>query len=847
MFKKGLRWGSVFVLLFIICLYSIRNTFTLKLVNSFLPAADTQLTCLDWSLSGLSKIAIDHACIEHTAASITIEDAKLSFERLSITQLNVSLKPSKSNRSATSFEQLNLPSITERPLVYLEKVAVSGTPLLNPLSFTVHETQLNEFEVEGDIKTKVKVAKEQVEIAQLDLRSKLLQGYLPSQVKALSGVATAYFDGQNIQFNSELAVSVLQGFGDCQLDVDAMGKVIGELNLNSQAAALDFSKFDTQVTAQMCDELIQQYLPAQIKTKQLLSEHIQLSLPNKIIISEGQLRTAKIYLLNEENNSIELSELEIGLSNQSISTHLQFEHHSDLVGALTIEGPVELLGPHINTQLLISAEQKNIPELLTAQLPIQQAKMSLQASLEITGELTKGLSLKGTSEIALSEVKGAELSVPNFNFNTEFQGLQGEQLEVTAKGTFASDSVRHSLVQSKNLKAGWQAELNGNALSFDANWQIKGLKQGENQLQGLQQTLKVQSSLDDLLKSLDFKLETQIDAVVQDELLIEDIDISSQGEYKAGLSLEHDISLLGASMSLRHKLKQDEHPFQFVMIEQSLLGLQPLIEQLVPQLKIETGSASVVANGDLFTQHIDVDLQFGASALFDTHYMSNASGKITGQLSSGMINIPKTKVTIDEFRSGAVLTNITADLQAQDNQAWLSAITAEAFDGVLKAGKVMLTAEPQRIEAKAENLDLAILAKAGREAGVELTGRVSGELPIDVRDGKVSISEGRLYNLGSGMLSVSENASVNALKAQQPQLKTVIGLLDNLDIDTLNSEVSLTEGGWLTLGVNIKGENKSQAQPVNFNYTHHENIYTLFKALRLNDEISQQVEKALTQ
>jgi hypothetical protein len=194
-----------------------------------------------------------------------------------------------------------------------------------------------------------------------------------------------------------------------------------------------------------------------------------------------------------------------------------------------------------------------------------------------------------------------------------------------------------------------------------------------------------------------------------------------------------------------------------------------------------------------------------------------------------------------------VLTNITAVLQAQDNQAWLSSIRAEAFDGLLTADKIRITQAPQRIEAKAENLDLAILAKAGREAGVTLTGRVSGELPIEVRDGKVSITEGKLYNLGAGMLSVSENASVNALKAQQPQLKTVIGLLDSLDIDTLRSDVALTEDGWLTLGVNIKGENKSQAQPVNFNYKHHENIYTLFKALRLNDEISQQVEKALTQ
>ena len=235
---------------------------------------------------------------------------------------------------------------------------------------------------------------------------------------------------------------------------------------------------------------------------------------------------------------------------------------------------------------------------------------------------------------------------------------------------------------------------------------------------------------------------THLNAIATPELLVEDISITSQVNFSEGIRFEHDIDVLDMNLSLRHELTDKAQPFELVIIEQDLTGLQPVLEQMAPKLKIETGSTSVVASGDLVSQNIDFDLQFGASALFDTHYMSNASGKITGQLSSGVINVPKTTVTIDEFRSGAVLTNITADLQAQDNQAWLSAITAEAFDGLLTADKVQLTQAPQRIEAKAENLDLAILAKAGREAGVELTGRVSGELPIDVRDGKVSISEG---------------------------------------------------------------------------------------------------------
>lgn len=107
------------------------------------------------------------------------------------------------------------------------------------------------------------------------------------------------------------------------------------------------------------------------------------------------------------------------------------------------------------------------------------------------------------------------------------------------------------------------------------------------------------------------------------------------------------------------------------------------------------------------------------------------------------------------------------------------------------------------------------------------------------------IDSGHIHNVGEGLLKVENNASINALKEQQPSLQTVIGVLDELTIEQLSSGVNLSEDGWLDLDVKITGINKLQQQPVNFNYTHSENVFTLLRALRLSDEITREVENAL--
>ncbi|MEQ3515183.1 YdbH domain-containing protein [Pseudoalteromonas sp. BZB3] len=853
MFKKGLLWVSVLLFTALICLYGFRNTLVAKVASPYLVDANLELTCIDWSLTGLRSIRVERVCIEHSAASIELIKADINPSNIVLAKLNIALKPAKETSAETpQFKPLNLVLPDERPLLNVKKISLSGAPLIEPVSMSLNEPSLNRFKINGDLIGQVNISKNKLTLNQVSLASNAIQAYKPEQVKLLEGSMNAAFDGQQLKFDGDIEVLAEHHLPECAVSANSFGNISGEVDLLNRAAVADLSQLTNTVKALACIEVLQTHLPQGIQAADLMAEQVTLQLPSVLSVRDNVLSTDQVILSNGALTQIQLDNVEAELLTLDFTSQFSLKHQTALIGTLQLDGPIGISGEAFQSQISVNLIQPNTPAFFIDNSPIEQANIKFDSRLDVKGRFGGGISFKASNQLELLkvefiDVQGQAFKLPKLTLNLDVEGDLSEHINAIADGELSLVSFNHPLVQGRDLKAKWQSRLIDDAIQFDADWQLKGIKQADNQVQGIQQSLNLKGSIQDFMNTSVLAVTTHLDVIATPELLVEDMNITSQVNFSESIRFEHDIDVFDMNLSFRHELTNKAQPFQLVMIEQDLTGLQPVLEQIAPKLKIETGSTSVVASGDLVSQNVDFDVQFGASALFDMHYIRNASGQITGQVNSGVINIPKTTVTIDEFRSGAVLTNITAELQAQANKTWLSSITAEAFDGLLTANKVRLTQAPQRIEAKAENLDLAILAKAGREAGVTLTGRVSGELPIEVRDGKVSITEGKLYNLGMGMLSVSENASVNALKAQQPQLKTVIGLLDNLDIDTLHSDVALTEDGWLTLGVNIKGENKSQAQPVNFNYTHHENIYTLFKALRLNDEISQQVEKALTQ
>ena len=186
-------------------------------------------------------------------------------------------------------------------------------------------------------------------------------------------------------------------------------------------------------------------------------------------------------------------------------------------------------------------------------------------------------------------------------------------------------------------------------------------------------------------------------------------------------------------------------------------------------------------------------------------------------------------------------------MQVNNNTALINDVKGSVFGGEFSLDSYTVGKPNQVANVKFENIDASKLVTLDDKSGIVLTGRLAGSLPVHFDSGKIEIIDGSLFSQGTGNLKITNNAAFDSVMQQQQELQPVLGLLTNLDIQKLNSSVALKNDGWLKLGVNLQGYNKAEQQQVNFNYNHEENVFTLLRALRLSDEITQKVEQQYSQ
>jgi hypothetical protein len=56
----------------------------------------------------------------------------------------------------------------------------------------------------------------------------------------------------------------------------------------------------------------------------------------------------------------------------------------------------------------------------------------------------------------------------------------------------------------------------------------------------------------------------------------------------------------------------------------------------------------------------------------------------------------------------------------------------------------------------------------------------------------------------------------------------------------------MNTSGQTYLDIALKGKNPDKKQALNFNYTHDQDMFTLFKALRIADDFKEKIEKRLS-
>ena len=341
---------------------------------------------------------------------------------------------------------------------------------------------------------------------------------------------------------------------------------------------------------------------------------------------------------------------------------------------------------------------------------------------------------------------------------------------------------------------------------------------------------------------------TQISTLTSPSIDLENINVDSKGLQSRALKASHHVFVNGIELVANHHISKVEHPFEVIVPQQNVLSLNSIISQFEPLAQLTQGEFNGRVSGDVNLQKANFNLTiYDTSALYNDYLANQFSTQFSGQYDSGQLNVEPTTFNVNELRAGAVVNNINGKIKVVNNSAQAFDISGNVFDGVFELDKYTLLKQQQSAIVTFKDIDASKLITLDDKSGITLTGRLKGWLPLHFSDSGVEVTNGSLLNQGQGKLIINNNEAFDAVMQQQQELQPVLGLLKNLHIQKLNSTVALKSDGWLNLGVNLQGFNAPQQQQVNFNYNHEENVFTLLRALRLSDEITQKVEQQYSQ
>lgn len=223
-------------------------------------------------------------------------------------------------------------------------------------------------------------------------------------------------------------------------------------------------------------------------------------------------------------------------------------------------------------------------------------------------------------------------------------------------------------------------------------------------------------------------------------------------------------------------------------------------------LKIED-LAGVAKNFELFDANVTVALT-GAPAL-----ASPPGQKFTGRVRVGRLD----PVPFD------ISFQLAPGQSGSGSQLVIEQITAQLAEGSLTTDRFTLT--PPSIDTdvtiRVAGADLARVFEVIGVAGVGGTGRIGGEIPLQVRGSQVAVNGGRLANDGPGTVFYDISALPEPLTDRDDTVTLVLRALSNFAYDDLQVEMDKALDGPGKLGLRLTGANPDvlESHPFIFNIT----------------------------
>jgi hypothetical protein len=805
-----------FVLLSIVLLgYVFRLPLLQWAVAPQLEKAGVTLSCLDFSLTSKLNVHVQKACLSYQNQELVVTGITANTRHVEIKHAALNINPlPQSDKVSNPATILDLALPEKRPTITVEQLSINSEFLNQPLILSINEPKLNQFVVSGDLSARATLYNNKVQ-GQLKVSDELLKQLLKTDNELLSGLSfnttqTFSFNGVEASLAGNLQTLYDYKIQSCGITNSSKGVLSATYNLNSQKLDIDPSQLKNNVTiSNNCQSLIPEGDYKAFAVKQLpLNWHW--ALPRPISLVDNNLTLPLITLKSNEQTGQEVditftdTFINIATPLQSARTQLKAQLHTDDINAVVLNTQLENAQLSGNYDITLTA----LPEFLPADAN------NVKAHGDFT--LTQLVDSKPVGKVSTT-----------FSFD-----------KAVAYGT-TINTYTGKLVASMSEKLDASVVLKS---------EFKGAQYEEYKLTGINNTLSARANLGVGELFAHLNANTQINTLTSPNVDLNTINVTSTGLQSRALKASHHVFVNGVELVANHHVSKVAHPFEVIIPQQSVLSLNSLVSQFEPLAQLTQGEFNGRISGDVNLQKANFNLTIDdTSALYNDYLANQFRAQLSGQYDSGQLNVEPTTFNLNELRAGAVVNNINGKIKVVNNSAQAFDISGNVFDGVFELDKYTLLKSQQTANVTFKDIDASKLITLDDKSGITLTGRLKGWLPLHFSDSGVEVTNGNLLNQGEGKLIISNNTAFDSVMQQQQELQPVLSLLKNLDIQKLNSTVALNSDGWLNLGVNLQGFNEPQQQQVNFNYNHEENVFTLLRALRLSDEITQKVEQQYSQ
>jgi len=192
----------------------------------------------------------------------------------------------------------------------------------------------------------------------------------------------------------------------------------------------------------------------------------------------------------------------------------------------------------------------------------------------------------------------------------------------------------------------------------------------------------------------------------------------------------------------------------------------------------------------------------------------------------------------------------TATPSIDESAVTVSSLSMNVLGGTVTADpfRYDLEADSNRLLLRAKGIQLPLMAGLADLETVTISGSVSGEIPVTIRENNVIIDDGHLENDAPGGVIRYGGGAATGVVDDDSQLGVVTRTLRNFEFNSLTSAVDYSRDGDLVLQMRLEGINPDvdPTQPVILNLNVENNVPQMLRSLQATRSIEDVLERQLS-